>query len=87
MRLKLIAGLSALLFGAAAPAADSLIPYEKFQLDNGLTVIVHQDTKAPVIAVSSWLRHPTRLKSPAATIGVPSARSSCHSTLSLSPFR
>ena len=54
MRLKLIAGLSALLFGAAAPAADSLIPYEKFQLDNGLTVIVHQDTKAPVIAVSMW---------------------------------
>jgi zinc protease len=54
MRLTLIAGLSALLFGAAAPAAGSLIPYEKFQLDNGLTVVVHRDTKAPVIAVSMW---------------------------------
>jgi len=37
-----------------ASAADELIPYEKFTLDNGLTVIVHTDTKAPIIAVSIW---------------------------------
>ena len=30
------------------------IQYEKFQLDNGLTVIVHEDHKAPVVAVSIW---------------------------------
>ncbi len=30
------------------------IPYEKFTLDNGLTVIVHEDRKAPVVAVSIW---------------------------------
>ena len=30
------------------------IPYEKFTLDNGLTVIVHEDRKAPIVAVSIW---------------------------------
>lgn len=30
------------------------IPYEKFELDNGLRVIVHEDRKAPVVAVSVW---------------------------------
>ena len=38
------------------PAADPipLIPYEKFTLDNGLTVIVHTDRKAPIVAVNVW---------------------------------
>lgn len=30
------------------------IPYEKFTLDNGLTVIVHEDRKAPIVAVNLW---------------------------------
>jgi predicted Zn-dependent peptidase len=30
------------------------IPFQKFQLDNGLTVVVHEDHKAPVVAVSVW---------------------------------
>ncbi len=30
------------------------IPYEKFTLPNGLTVLVHEDRKAPVVAVSVW---------------------------------
>ncbi len=30
------------------------IPHEKFVLDNGLTVIVHEDRKAPVVAISTW---------------------------------
>lgn len=30
------------------------IPFEKFQLDNGLTVIVHEDRKAPVVGVAVW---------------------------------
>ncbi len=33
---------------------DISIPYEKFVLDNGLTVIVHEDRKAPIVAVSIW---------------------------------
>lgn len=34
------------------PAVD--IPYQKFVLDNGLTLIVHEDHKAPVVAVNIW---------------------------------
>src|SRR5690606_14194283 len=30
------------------------IPWSRFQLDNGLTVLVHEDRKAPVVAVSVW---------------------------------
>ncbi|MEJ2385641.1 MAG: pitrilysin family protein, partial [Xanthomonadales bacterium] len=30
------------------------IEYEKFTLDNGLTVVVHEDRKAPIVAVSIW---------------------------------
>ena len=29
-------------------------PFEKFTLSNGLTVIIHEDHKAPIIAVSIW---------------------------------
>ena len=42
----------------AAPVADLVaavdIPHQKFTLDNGLTVIVHEDRKAPIVAVSVW---------------------------------
>ncbi len=41
-----------------APIAELVreveIPYEEFTLDNGLRVIVHEDRKAPVVAVSIW---------------------------------
>ncbi|WP_262694579.1 M16 family metallopeptidase [Kordiimonas aquimaris] len=30
------------------------VPFEKFTLDNGLRVVVHEDRKAPVVAVSVW---------------------------------
>lgn len=30
------------------------IPYERFVLDNGLTLIVHEDHKAPIVAVNVW---------------------------------
>lgn len=30
------------------------IPHEKFVLDNGLTLIVHEDSKAPIAAVNVW---------------------------------
>ena len=30
------------------------IPYQKLVLDNGLTLIVHEDHKAPVVAVNIW---------------------------------
>jgi len=30
------------------------IPYQKFVLENGLTVLIHEDHKAPVVAVNIW---------------------------------
>ena len=33
---------------------DIDIPYQKFVLDNGLTLIVHEDHKAPIVAVNVW---------------------------------
>ena len=30
------------------------IEYESFKLENGLTVIVHQDKKVPMVAVNVW---------------------------------
>ena len=30
------------------------IPHQTFQLANGLTVLVHEDHKAPIVAVSTW---------------------------------
>lgn len=49
--------LSVSLISASTMAADSAeinIPFDKFTLDNGLTVIVHEDRKAPIVAVSIW---------------------------------
>ncbi|MBX2801748.1 MAG: insulinase family protein [Myxococcales bacterium] len=43
-----------------APAASVVntpkldLPYDAFTLDNGLRVVVHEDRKAPVVAVSVW---------------------------------
>ena len=38
----------------AASVAAVEIPYEKHVLANGLTVILHEDHKAPVVAVAAW---------------------------------
>lgn len=42
----------------AAPVSDLMsgieIPYQTFTLDNGLTVIVHEDHSNPIVAVSVW---------------------------------
>jgi zinc protease len=41
--------------GSAETATKEIdIPYERFVLDNGLTVIVHEDHKAPIVAVNIW---------------------------------
>lgn len=54
----LVAGLISFAGAAAAasgsPDAIPDIPYTRFQLPNGLTVVVHEDHKAPVVAVSIW---------------------------------
>jgi zinc protease len=37
-----------------APLPQVDIPFTKFVLDNGLTLIVHEDRKAPIVAVNIW---------------------------------
>ncbi|WP_266159151.1 M16 family metallopeptidase [Dyella silvatica] len=46
----------AALPASAAPATQAIpeIAYSRFTLPNGLTVVVHEDHKAPVVAVSIW---------------------------------
>jgi predicted Zn-dependent peptidase len=46
----------ALLLGAAPTSARAgdLLPFQRFQLDNGLEVIVHEDHTVPVVAVDVW---------------------------------
>ncbi|HYP09770.1 MAG TPA: pitrilysin family protein [Bryobacteraceae bacterium] len=46
--------LAAALISPAAFAQAVDVPFEKFKLSNGLTVIVHEDHKAPVVAVNVW---------------------------------
>ena len=38
----------------SALVSEVSIPHTEFKLANGLTVIVHEDHKAPVVAVSTW---------------------------------
>jgi len=38
----------------ASAFADVRIPYQRFVLPNGLTLIIHEDHKAPVVAVNVW---------------------------------
>ena len=50
---------TALLMPQLATAATSAatpidIPYTLRRLDNGLTVVVHEDRKAPIVAVNVW---------------------------------
>ena len=53
------AKLAAILFAAACPAMYAQVgnvdvAYQKFVLKNGLTLIVHEDHKAPIVAVNIW---------------------------------
>jgi zinc protease len=63
MRALFLAAAGVLVFlapvvakAADAPALPAIpeIAYEKFVLANGLTVVVHEDHKAPIVAVNVW---------------------------------
>ncbi|MEO1656084.1 MAG: pitrilysin family protein [Pseudomonadota bacterium] len=56
--MKRLLSIAAMAVAALTPslAQDIDIPFEKFTLDNGLTVVVHEDRKAPVVAVSVWYK-------------------------------
>lgn len=55
------------LLAGTARAAEELIPFEEFTLDNGLTLIVHQDRKAPIVAVNVWYHVGSRNEAPGKT--------------------
>ena len=61
--------LPLLLLCAAAFAQSAAIdiPYKKFVLDNGLTVIVHEDHKAPIVAVNVWYHVGSKNEKPGKT--------------------
>src|SRR5579862_749944 len=52
---------------AFAQASNIDIPYQKFTLDNGLTVIVHEDHKAPIVAVNIWYHVGSKNEKPGKT--------------------
>jgi zinc protease len=64
----LLALTASLVAPLPARAADEvLIPFERFTLDNGLTVIVHTDRKAPVVAVNLWYHVGSKNEKPGKT--------------------
>src|SRR6201997_3217343 len=48
-------------------AQDVDIPFKEFTLDNGLTVIVHEDHKAPIVAVNLWFHVGSKNEKPGRT--------------------
>ena len=46
----------AMAFGRSAQSQQLplTIPYTRFTLSNGLTVLVHEDHKAPIVSVAVW---------------------------------
>ena len=53
--------------GVFAQTKDIDIPYRKFVLGNGLTVIVHEDHKAPIVAVNMWYHVGSKNEKPGKT--------------------
>ena len=56
-----------MIFLATPVFAEELIPFEKFTLDNGLTLIVHEDHKAPIAAINVWYHVGSRNEQPGKT--------------------
>ena len=68
---KIIAALCSvgLILAAAAAGAQELpdIEFDEFHLDNGLRVIVHEDRKAPIVAVTIWYHVGSKNEAPGKT--------------------
>lgn len=62
-----LAGMLALCFGAPAQDVPVDIPYQKFVLSNGLTLIVHEDHKAPIVSVNIWYHVGSKNEKPGRT--------------------
>ncbi len=67
MRLRILLALVCLSLMSLPAAAALDVPYTRKVLDNGLTVIVHEDPKAPVVAVNTWYHVGSKNESPGRT--------------------
>src|SRR5258708_26181266 len=66
--LSLLAAMALLtIVAAGASGQDSKIAHEKFALSNGLTVIVHEDHKAPIVALNIWYHVGSKNEKPGKT--------------------
>ena len=60
--------LAAVFTTVAHPQSKDIdIPFQKFVLDNGLTVIVHEDHKAPIVAINIWYHVGSKNEKPGKT--------------------
>lgn len=59
--------LAPLARGQASLAQSVDIPYKTFVLDNGLTVIIHEDHKAPIVAFNIWYHVGSKNEKPGKT--------------------
>lgn len=50
----LLSAMTIMAFSQSPSFPTIDIPYKKFVLDNGLRLIVHEDHKAPIVAVNIW---------------------------------
>src|ERR1700686_3651746 len=74
MRLALLVSFLMMAMGMTSMAQKTKdtakeidIPYERFVLDNGLTVIVHEDHKAPIVAINTWYHVGSKNEKPGKT--------------------
>ncbi len=69
LRALLVLCLPAVAAGAAEkrPTNAIEIPYTKYVLSNGLTLIVHEDHKAPIVAVNVWYHVGSKNEKPGKT--------------------
>jgi zinc protease len=64
---SILAVAVALTAAARAQDLNVDIPYKKFVLPNGLTLIVHEDHKAPIVAVNVWYHVGSKNEKPGKT--------------------
>ncbi len=64
---RIVLFVAAAVIAVPAFAAEIDIPYTEYTLDNGLTLIVHEDDKAPIVAVNVWYHVGSKNEKPGKT--------------------
>jgi zinc protease len=63
----LICTVMTIMAPPASAQQEINIPYTRFVLDNGLTLIVHEDHKAPIVAINVWYHVGSKNEKPGKT--------------------